>query len=64
MREGSIFIRVFYEGKLMYLQEMLVEDVDLEVPHVRNPSVNLSPTLTRDEKVEHYIIIKTHKPLP
>jgi len=48
----------------MYLQEMLVEDVDLEVPHVRNPSVNLSPTLTRDEKVEHYIIIKTHKPLP
>ena len=28
---------------------------------VRNPSVSLSPTLTRIEKVEHYIRIKTHK---
>ena len=26
---------------------------------VRNPSVSLSPTLTRNEKVEHYIRIKT-----
>ena len=30
---------------------------------VRNPSVSLSPTLTRNEKVEHYIRIKTHKPI-
>jgi len=28
----------------------------------RNPSVSLSPTLARNEKVEHYIRIKTHKP--
>ena len=26
-------------------------------------SVSLSPTLTRNEKVEHYIRIKTHKPI-
>ena len=25
--------------------------------------VSLSPTLTRNEKVEHYIRIKTHKPI-
>jgi len=30
---------------------------------VRNPSVILSPTLVKNEKVEHYIRIKTHKPL-
>jgi len=30
---------------------------------VRNPSVSLRPTLTRNEKVEHYIRIKTHKPI-
>ena len=30
---------------------------------VKNPSVSLSPTLTRNEKVEHYIRIKTHKPI-
>jgi len=30
---------------------------------VRNPSVSLSPTLVRNEKVEHYIRIKTHKPI-
>jgi len=30
---------------------------------VRNPSVSLSPTLTRNEKVKHYIRIKTHKPI-
>ena len=30
---------------------------------VRNPSVILSPTLTRNERVEHYIRIKTHKPI-
>jgi len=28
---------------------------------VRNPSVILSPTLIRNEKVEHYIRIKTNK---
>jgi len=32
-------------------------------PIVRNTSVSLSPTLTRNEKVEHYIRIKTHKPI-
>jgi len=31
--------------------------------YVRNPSVSLSSTLTRNEKVEHYIRIKTHKPI-
>ena len=31
--------------------------------NVRNPSVSLSPTLTRNEKVKHYIRIKTHKPI-
>jgi len=25
--------------------------------------VNLSPTLAKNEKVEHYIRIKTHKPI-
>ena len=30
---------------------------------VRNPSMSLSPTLTRNEKVEHYIRIKTYKPI-
>jgi len=30
---------------------------------VRNSSVSLSPTLVRNEQVEHYIIIKTHKPI-
>jgi len=35
----------------------------LEREIVRNPSVSLSPTLARNEKVEHYIRIKTHKPI-
>jgi len=30
---------------------------------VRNPSVSLSSTLTRNEKVEHHIRIKAHKPI-
>ena len=30
---------------------------------VRNSSVSLSPTLVRNEKVEYYIRIKTHKPI-
>jgi len=29
--------------------------------YVRNPSVSLSPTLTKNENVEHYIRIKTYK---
>jgi len=33
----------------------------LEGKVVRNPSVSLSPALTRNEQVEHYIRIKTHK---
>jgi len=33
----------------------------LEGEIVRNPSMNLSFTLTRNEKVEHYIRIKTYK---
>jgi len=35
----------------------------LEGEIVRNPSVSLSLTLARNEKVEHYIRIKTHKPI-
>jgi len=31
------------------------------VDHVRNPNVSLNRTLARNEKVEHYIRIKTHK---
>jgi len=34
-----------------------------EIVTVRNPSVSLSPTLTRIEKVEHHIKIKVHKPI-
>jgi len=30
---------------------------------VRNSSVSLSPTLIRNEKVEHHIRIKAHKPI-
>jgi len=38
-----------------------LKGLTLEGEIVRNPSVSLSPTLTRNEKVEHYIRIKTHK---
>jgi len=31
--------------------------------NVKNPNVSLSPTLVRNEKVEHYIRIKTHEPI-
>jgi len=34
----------------------------LEEEIVRYPSVSLSPTLSRSEKVEQHIIKKTHKP--
>jgi len=33
------------------------------VQGVRNPSVSLSPTLTKIEKVEHHIRIRVHKPI-
>jgi len=42
---------------------MWLKGLTLEGKIVRNPSVSLSPTLTRNEKVEHYIRIKTHKPI-
>jgi len=42
---------------------MWLKGLTLEGEMVRNPSVSLSPTLTRNEKVEHYIRIKTHKPI-
>ena len=41
----------------------MVEGTHHEWEIVRNPSVSLSLTLTRNEKVEHYIRIKTHKPI-
>jgi len=40
---------------------MWLKGLTLEGEIVRNPSVILSPTLARNEKVEHYIRIKTHK---
>jgi len=40
---------------------MWFKGLTLEVEIVRNPNVSLSPTLARNEKVEHYIRIKTHK---
>jgi len=40
-----------------------VEGTHLEGEIIRNPSVSLSPTFARNEKVEHYIRIKTHKPI-
>ena len=42
---------------------MWLKGLTLEGEIVRNPSVSLSPTLTKNEKVEHYIKIKTHKPI-
>jgi len=39
---------------------MWLKGLTLEGEIVSNPSVSLSPTLARNEKVEHYIIIKTH----
>jgi len=42
---------------------MWLKGLTLEGEIVRNTSVSLSPTLTRNEKVEHYIRIKTHKPM-
>ena len=40
---------------------MWLKGLTLEGEIVRNPSVSLSPTLTRNEKVEHHIRIKAHK---
>jgi len=42
---------------------MWLKGLTLEGENVRNPSVSLSPTLTRIEKVEHHIRIKAHKPI-
>ena len=42
---------------------MWLKGLTLEEEIVRNPSVSLSPTLTRIEKVGYYIRIKTHKPI-
>ena len=42
---------------------MWLKGLTLEGEIVRNPSVILSPTLARNERVEHYIRIKTHKPI-
>ena len=42
---------------------MWLKGLTLEGEIVRNPSVILSPTLARNEKVEHFIRIKTHKPI-
>jgi len=42
---------------------MWLKGLTLEGEIVRNPSVSISPTLTRNEKVEYYIRIKTHKPI-
>jgi len=40
---------------------MWLKGLTLEGEIVRNPSMSLSPTLARNEKVEHYIRIKAHK---
>ena len=42
---------------------MWLKGLTLDREIVRNPSVILSTTLVRNEKVEHYIRIKTHKPI-
>jgi len=42
---------------------MWLKGITLMGEMVKNPSVSLSLTLTRNEKVEHYIKIKTHKPI-
>jgi len=42
---------------------MWLKGLTLEGEIVRNSSVSLSPTLTINEKVKHYIRIKTHKPI-
>jgi len=38
------------------------ERLSLEEEIVRYPSVSLSPTLSRNEKVEQHLRKKTHKP--
>ena len=42
---------------------MWLKGLTLEGEIVRNTSMSLSLTLTRNEKVEHHIRIKTHKPI-
>jgi len=40
---------------------MWLKGLTLEGEIVRNPNVSLSSTLAKNDKVEHYIRIKTHK---
>jgi len=49
------------ENKEKVFSLWLWENDMLNEVSVRNPSVSLSPTLIKNEKVEHYIRIKTHK---
>jgi len=42
---------------------MWLKGITLKGEIVRNPSVTLSPTLTRNDKVEHHIRIKAHNPI-
>ena len=49
--------------KRRYRKGQKMKGLTLEGEIVRNPSMSLSPTLTRNEKVENYIRIKTHKPI-
>jgi len=42
---------------------MWLKGLTIEGEFVRNPSVILSPTLAKNEKVEYYIRIKIHKPI-
>jgi len=42
---------------------MWLKGLTLEGEIVRNPSVSLSLTLAKNDKVEHYIRLKTHKPI-
>jgi len=42
---------------------MWLKGLTVEGEIVRIPSVILSPTLAINEKIEHYIRIKTHKPI-
>ena len=49
---------LYWRGSVLWLKGLTLEG---EI--VKNPSVSLSPTLTRIEKVEHHIRIKAHKPI-
>ena len=53
----------FHQITLLFGFEMNLLDDYMYHKFSGNPSVSLSPTLTINEKVEHYIRIKTHKPI-